>query len=75
MGIKINFQKAQEITKTRLREERKPLLEALDVQFQRALESGANTATIAAEKQKLRDVTKLVDQAQTLDDLKAIKVE
>ena len=75
MGIKINFQKAQEITKTRLREERKPLLEALDVQFQRALESGANTATIAAEKQKLRDVTKLADQAQTLDDLKAIKVE
>jgi hypothetical protein len=75
VGIKINFQKAQEITKTRLREERKPLLEALDVQFQRALESGANTATIAAEKQKLRDVTKLADQAQTLDDLKAIKVE
>jgi uncharacterized protein YdaT len=75
MGITINLNKAKDITRTRLREERKPLLEALDVQFQRALESGADTSAIVAEKQRLRDITSLVDEAQTLDDLKATKVK
>ena len=70
--ITINFNKAQEITKDRLRAERKPLLEEQDVAFQRALESGADTTQIVAEKQRLRDITELADQAQTLDELKAI---
>ena len=70
--ITINFTKAQEITKDRLRAERKPLLEEQDVAFQRALESGADTTQIVAEKQRLRDITTLADQAQSLDDLKAI---
>jgi hypothetical protein len=72
--ITINFDKAKAITKDRLRAERKPLLEAQDVAFQRALESGADTAEIVAEKQRLRDITKLVDDAITLDELKALKV-
>ena len=72
--ITINFDKAKEITKNRLRAERKPLLEAQDVAFQRALESGADTSAIVAEKQRLRDVTQLADQATTLDELKALKV-
>lgn len=75
MGITVNFAKAKEITKERLRKERIAPLQALDVQFQRALETGADTSAIVAEKQRLRDITKLADQAQTLDDLKAIKVE
>ena len=75
MGITINLNKAKEITKTRLRAERMPLLQTLDVQFQRALENGADTSAIVAEKQRLRDITKLADEAQTSDDLKAIKVE
>lgn len=70
--ITVNFTKAQEITKERLRAERKPLLEAQDVAFQRALESGADTTQIVAEKQRLRDITALADQAQSLDELKAI---
>lgn len=70
--ITINFTKAQEITKDRLRTERKPLLEEQDVAFQRALESGADTTQIVAEKQRLRDITALADQAQSLDELKAI---
>ena len=74
MGISINFDKAKNITKNRLREERIPLLQALDTQFQRALESGADTSAIVTEKQRLRDITKLADEAQTLNDLKAIKV-
>ena len=72
--ITINFDKAKEITKDRLRAERKPLLEAQDVAFQRALESGADTSAIVAEKQRLRDVTQLADQATSLDELKALKV-
>lgn len=73
--IKINLEKAKEITKNRLRAERQPLLQAQDVEFQRALESGADTTEIVAEKQRLRDITKLADKAKTLDELKAISVE
>jgi hypothetical protein len=72
--IVINFNKAQEITKQRLRAERAPLLQAQDVAFQRALEEGAETATIVAEKQRLRDITQLADQATTLEELKGLSV-
>lgn len=72
--ITINFDKAKAITKNRLREERKPLLEAQDIAFQRALESGADTTAIVAEKNRLRDITKLVDETKTLDELKLLKV-
>jgi len=70
--ITTNFDKAKELTKTRLRAEREPLLAAQDVAFQRALESGADTTAIVAEKQRLRDITALADTATTLDALKAI---
>lgn len=73
--IVINLDKAKEITKNRLRVERAPLLQAQDVAFQRALESNADTSAIVAEKQRLRDITKLADQASTLEELKALKVE
>jgi uncharacterized protein YdaT len=70
--ITINIDKAKEITKARLRAERAPLLQEQDVAFQRALESGGDTAEIIAEKQRLRDITKAVDTITTLDELKAI---
>ena len=73
--IVIDIDKAKAITKDRLRAERAPLLAALDVQFQRALESGADTSAIVAEKNRLRDITKLADAATTLDELRAITVE
>ena len=72
--ITINYDKAKDITKARLRTERAPLLAAQDVAFQRALEAGADTAAIVAEKQRLRDVTSLVDTCTTLDELRALKV-
>jgi len=72
--ITINFDKAKAITKDRLRVERTPLLQAQDVAFQRALESGADTTAIVAEKQRLRDITKLADQATTLEQLKQLGV-
>jgi hypothetical protein len=70
--VTVNINKAKEITKKRLRAEREPLLAAQDVAFQRALESGADNAAIVAEKQRLRDITKLADQATTLEDLRSI---
>jgi len=72
--ITINIDKAKEITKARLRFERTELLQAQDVAFQRALESGADTTTIVAEKQRLRDITTAVDTVATLDELKSLTV-
>ena len=72
--IIINIDKAKNITKDRLRAERAPLLQAQDIAFQRALEAGSDTSAIVAEKQRLRDITKLADEATTLDELKAISV-
>lgn len=74
MGITINLNKAKEITKDKLRIEREEEFKKLDVSFQRALETGADTSTIVSEKQRLRDITKLVDQATTVDQLKNIKI-
>ena len=71
--IIINFDKAKEITKQRLRIEREPLLQAQDVAFQRALEQSADTTAIVAEKQRLRDITQLADEATSLDELKALR--
>ncbi len=74
MSITINITKAKAITKDRLRIERTPLLQVQDVAFQRALESGADTTAIVVEKQRLRDITQLADQATTLEQLKQIEV-
>lgn len=72
--ITVNLDKAKAITKDRLRVDRAPLLQAQDVAFQRAMESGADTTAIVAEKQRLRDITALADTATTLDELKSITV-
>tara|TARA_B100000287_G_C20564042_1_gene753669 strand:- start:37 stop:270 length:234 start_codon:yes stop_codon:yes gene_type:complete len=73
--ITINIDKAKDITKERLRHERKPLLEAEDVKFMQAQESGADTTAIVAEKNRLRDITKSVDSCTTTDELKALSCE
>ena len=53
--IKTDMAKAKEIHRTRIREARAPKLAELDVEFQRALETGASTTDIVAKKQALRD--------------------
>jgi hypothetical protein len=70
MKIQVNINKAKEITKDKLRAERKPLLEKLDVDFIKAQETGADTSAIVAEKQRLRDITLIVDSMTTVDELK-----
>lgn len=70
--VVVNIDKAKALTKDRLRAERAPLLAAQDVLFQRALESSSDTTAIVAEKQRLRDITNLVDACTTTDELKAL---
>ena len=72
--ITINLDKAKAITKDRLRQERAPLLVAQDVLYMRATEANQDTTAIVAEKQRLRDITKLADQATTLEQLKQLGV-
>jgi len=75
MAIIIDINKAKDITKDRLRQEREPLLLAQDIAFQRALESNADTSAIVAEKQRLRDITNLVDNVNTVEELKALEIK
>ena len=70
MGIRIDFDKAVVITQQRLRAERKPLMEAQDVLYMRATEQNQDTTEIVAEKQRLRDITKI--SVTTLDELKGL---
>ena len=72
--VSVNIEKAKLQTKDRLRAERAPLLAAQDVAFQRALEEGKDTAAIVAEKQRLRDITNLVDGCKTTEELRGLSV-
>ena len=73
MSITINLDKAKDITKQRLRDEREPLLQQQDILFMKAQEAGSDTTAIVAEKQRLRDITNAVDSCTTTDELKALK--
>ena len=53
--IKTDIAKAREIHKTKIREARVDKFTALDVQYQIATETSADTSAIVAKKQALRD--------------------
>ena len=71
--INVNMIKARDIHREKVREARNPKLAAKDVEFQRALETGADTAAIVAAKQALRDApaSAAIEAATTPDELKA----
>lgn len=69
--ITINLNKAKDITKNRLREERTPILESLDIEMMKNWSNQEKLAEIDAKKQLLRDVTKQVDSMETIEELKA----
>ena len=71
--ININMNKARDIHREKVREARNPKLAAKDVEFQRALETGAGTSAIVADKQALRDApaSAAIEAATTPDELKA----
>ena len=72
MPMTINLTKAKNITKDRLRVERKPLLEAQDVAFMKAQEAGSDTSAIVTEKNRLRDITgDYVNNMDTIAKLRA----
>ena len=72
MPITVSLAKAKNITKDRLRVERKPLLEAQDIAFMKAQEAGSDTSAIVTEKNRLRNITgDYVDDMDNLTDLKA----
>ena len=55
MIVTIDMTKAKAIHKDKIREARVKKLAELDVDFQRALETGASTTDIVTKKQALRD--------------------
>ena len=71
--ISEDITKAKEIFKDKIREVRKPLLEAKDVELMKALEAGTSTTAIATAKDALRDApaASAIDSATTITELKA----
>ena len=65
--------KARELHKDRIRAARTPLLTKLDVDFQKALETSADTASIVSKKNALRDAPadSGIASAANVDALKA----
>ena len=76
-AVEVDMDAAKAIHKENLRRERTPLLDALDVQYMRALEAGSDTAAIVAQKQTLRDVTDdaRIANATTPEELKALTLD
>ena len=71
--VKIDMAVAKEIHKTNIRNARTSKLAELDIEFQRAIETGANTTDIVSKKQALRDAPadSAIDSATNESDLKA----
>jgi hypothetical protein len=78
MPVVIDIELAKEVKKNRLRRQRKPLLEALDLQYMRASESNDSEkmAEIVAMKQALRDITSAAEliNATTLEQIKQVSI-
>ena len=71
--IKTDMNKAKDIHKANIRIARGNKLAELDIEFQRALETSADTSTIVAKKQSLRDAPAAsgISTAASEADLKA----
>ena len=73
MGFGVNMSKAKDIHKDNIRAARKGKLAELDIEFQIAQETSADTSAIVAKKQVLRDYPAHagITTAQNTQDLKA----
>ena len=71
--ITTDMAKAKEIHKNKIREARTPKLANLDVEFQKALETSADTTEIVSKKKALRDApaNAAIDAASNETELKA----
>ena len=70
--INVNMTKARDIHREKVRAARNPKLAAKDIEYQRALETSADTTAIVAAKQALRDApaASAIEAASTPDELK-----
>lgn len=68
--VEIDVNRAKNIKRNQFRQARKPLLEQLDIEYMKAVETSNTTKkkTIAAKKQELRDVTS-IDLPDDVDEL------
>lgn len=73
-AVEVDMAAALAIHKDKLRAERAPRLDQLDIDFMQALEAGTSTTQIATDKQTLRDITDdaRLAAATTPDALKAL---
>lgn len=73
--ISVNMTKAKDIWRDKIRQAREPELAKLDTAFMKALEAGADTTAIVAQKQALRDAPAHsdIDAATTPDELTAVQ--
>ena len=71
--IKTDMTKAKEVHKTNIRFARTPKLQELDIEFQKALETSADTTSIVSKKKALRDApaNTAINAATTEAELKA----
>ena len=76
MKVYIDLDRAKEIKKDKIREDRKLLLEEQDVLYMRALEANDAEAknAIVLEKQRLRDITLRVDECLTVEELSSFSI-
>jgi hypothetical protein len=66
----VDIEAAKDVQRDHWRRLRKPKLDALDLDFMRALEAGESLVAIAAAKTALRDVTE-TELSGTLEEIKA----
>lgn len=73
--IDVDMEKAKEIWRDKIRARREEPLAALDTEYMRAMEAGADTAGIVAQKQALRDAPAdpAIDAATTPEELKLVQ--
>lgn len=72
MPVNIDMAKAKNIHKQNIRFFREEKFKSLDIEFNKALETGASTTDIVAKKQALRDAPadSAIEAATTDDELK-----
>lgn len=73
--IDVDMDRAKAIWRDKIRTVRAPALQKLDEDFIRALETGASTSEIVAQKQALRDAPSdsRIDAATTPEELKLVQ--
>ena len=69
-----DMEKARDIWRNKIRINRKPILEQLDIEYIRTLEEEGDVSTIVEIKQKLRDYPNKpeIDNANSIEELREI---